>query len=160
MITHLRHASGRLRGRLARPAHRTPRAAGGFTLLELIIVIAIIGILAALAMPNLLNTPRRAKESVLKNNLRTIREVIDQYNADKGYYPGELEELVSEGYLREVPMDPITEERDWGVVYDEPEDDFVPAETDLSEDSTGPGIIDVYSLAEGEGPDGVPYGEW
>ncbi|MEM8961213.1 MAG: hypothetical protein AAGD38_07035, partial [Acidobacteriota bacterium] len=109
---------------------------------------------------NLLNTPVRGKEAVLKNNLHTLRDVIDQHNADKGYYPGALEDLVGEGYLRGMPVDPIYGAKEWGVVYDEPDPDLIPAETDFPEDQLGPGIIDVYSLAEGESLDGSLYQEW
>ena len=81
---------------------------GGFTLLELIVVVAIVGILATMAMPALKNVPRRAAEAVLKSDLRTFRDIIDQFHADKGHYPPTLEALVEEGYLRSMPMDPIT----------------------------------------------------
>src|SRR5829696_10401907 len=84
------------------------RRESGFTLLELIIVVAIIGILATVAMPALKDVPRRANEAVLKNNLRTLRDVIDQHYGDKGKYPTSLEALVEGGYLRRVPNDPIT----------------------------------------------------
>ena len=99
---------------------RSRRARRGFTLLELIIVVAIIGILASIAMPALKDMPRRASESVLKTNLRTLREVIDQYYGDKGHYPETLEALVEERYLRAVPIDPITKSADtWQLVYEE-----------------------------------------
>lgn len=133
---------------------------GGFTLLELIIVMAVIGILASLALPNLVQVPRRANESVLKNNLHTLRQVLDQYNGDKGYYPETLDVLVDEEYLRAVPRDPIYGAPEWGVVYDTGGDDeFEPAETDLPE-SGAPGIIDIYSLSEENSLDGTPYAEW
>jgi prepilin-type N-terminal cleavage/methylation domain-containing protein len=82
----------------------------GFTIIELIIVVAIIGILAAMAMPMLKDQPLRAKEAVLKTNLRTLRDVLDQYKGDKGHYPSELDTLVEEGYLREIPIDPIDQD--------------------------------------------------
>jgi general secretion pathway protein G len=96
---------------------------------------------------------------VLRNNLATLRKVIDQYNGDLGYYPASLDVLVEEGYLRAVPLDPITKTDEWGLLYDDPEAVEGAAETDLPEGGA-PGIIDVYSLAEGEGLDGTPYSEW
>ena len=132
----------------------------GFSLLELIVVLAVIGILSTMALPNLLQTPRRANEAVLKTNLRTIREVLDQHNGDKGYFPPTLETLVEEGYLRDVPFDPIYGQPEWGLEYDEPEyDDFEPAETDLPEGAEV-GIIDIYSLSEEISLDQTPYSEW
>ncbi len=131
----------------------------GFTLLELIIVITVIGILATIALPNLLQTPRRANEAVLKTNLRTLREVIDQHNGDKGYFPASLDVLVEEGYLRDIPYDPLYKDTEWGVEYDQVDEEFEPAETDLPEGGE-PGIIDVFSLSDKESLDGVPYSEW
>ncbi|MCB1058321.1 MAG: prepilin-type N-terminal cleavage/methylation domain-containing protein [Acidobacteria bacterium] len=145
-----------------RARHRARRRAGerGFTLLEMIIVVTMIGILATLAIPALIHSPRRAQEAVLKTNLRTIRDVINQFYADKGQYPTSLEALVDEGYLRTVPIDPITKTSDtWQLVYDEVEEGEEPAETDLPEEGE-PGIVDVYSGAEGMSLDGTPYSEW
>ncbi len=141
------------------------RRSAGFTLLELIIVIAVVGILAAMAVPNLTQTPRRAKEAVLKTNLRTLREVIDQFYADQGSYPGDLEELVNEGYLRDVPIDPITGEADWITVSEDelidPDDpDAFSAFEDDFLDGGGPGIIDVYSASEDLSLEGEAYAEW
>lgn len=140
-------------------ARRRSRAVRGFTLLELIVVVAIVGILAAIAMPNLVQMPRRANEAVLKTNLHTLREVIDQHYGDKGYYPATLDALVEAGYLRTVPIDPVTKTAEWGVEYDEPDPDLIPAETDAPEDAE-PGIIDVYSLSDKVSLDGTPYSEW
>jgi general secretion pathway protein G len=137
----------------------TRRRQSGFTLLELIIVIAIIGILATIAMPALKDMPLRAKEAVLKTNLRTLRDVIDQHYGDKGRYPPTLETLVESGYLRRVPNDPITRRNDtWVVVYEEIDPDNPPLESD-GEDSE-PGIIDVRSGSEALSLNGTPYAEW
>ena len=132
----------------------------GFTLLELIVVVTIIGILATIALPALKNVPTRAQESVLLTDLVTFRDVIDQYYADKGNYPPTLEALVTEGYLRVLPIDPITKSADtWVPVYEEFNEDEVPAETDLPEDGQ-PGIEDVKSGSDRLSLDGTPYSEW
>ena len=130
----------------------------GFTLLELIVVIAIIGILATIAMPSLKDVPRRANESVLKTNLRTLRDVIDQYHGDKGMYPPSLEALVDKGYLRKIPIDPITKSTTtWVVEYEEEDPDAPAAETETGE---SPGIIDVHSGSPATSLDGTPYADW
>ena len=141
---------------------RNPNRNGerGFTLLELIVVIAIIGILATIAMPAMKDMPRKANEAVLKTNLRTLRDVIDQHYGDKGKYPTSLEALVEEGYLRKIPIDPITKSSEtWILVHEEVDPDNPPAETETSEDGE-PGIIDVKSGAPGNSLDGTPYEEW
>jgi general secretion pathway protein G len=132
----------------------------GFTLLELIVVIAIVGILATVALPALKNVPLRAKESVLKTNLRTLRDVIDQHYGDKGRYPTSLDALVEEGYLRKIPEDPITRSREtWVPVYEEIDPDNPPAETEGGADAE-PGIVDVHSGSPLSSLDGTPYSEW
>jgi general secretion pathway protein G len=132
----------------------------GFTLLELIVVVTIVGILATIALPALKNVPTRAQEAVLKTDLVTFRDVIDQYYADQGNYPPTLEALVEEGYLRAIPRDPITKSKEtWVVVYEEFDSEEQPAETDLPEDLQ-PGIQDVHSGAEGASLDGTLYSEW
>ncbi|GBC79800.1 Type II secretion system protein G [bacterium HR09] len=92
----------------------------GFTLIELIVVVTIIGILATIAVPAMRNAPIRAKEAALKADLYTLRSCIDQFHGDRGRWPTSLEELVSMGYLRKIPVDPITGSAEtWVVVYAE-----------------------------------------
>lgn len=146
-----------------RKPHMERSSETGFTLLELIIVIAVVGILATIAMPALKQVPIRANEAVLKTNLHTIRDVIDQHYGDKGKYPPSLEALVETGYLKKVPIDPITKSSEtWELVY---EDDA--AETDIgrelhveTEDGSEPGVVDVHSGSPRLSLDGTPYSEW
>ncbi len=135
---------------------------GGFTLLEMIIVVAIIGILAGIVVPNLIDRPKRAKEAVLRQNLFTLRDVLDQYYGDKGHYPTALEDIVEAGYLRSLPIDPITGSNEtWVVVYEEEDPESPGPESDEGEDGEGgPGIIDVHSGSEALSLDGTPYSEW
>lgn len=124
----------------------------GFTLIELLVVIAIIGILAAVAVGQYQRNIVKAKEAVLKENLFTIRTQVNNYFSDKGRYPGDLQELVEDHYLRDLPYDPISGSRDtWVLDY-----------ADLGEDdiSTEPGIADVHSGADGYSLNGSAYADW
>lgn len=141
----------------------TRRDQRGFTLLELIIVIAMIGILAAIAMPTLKDMPTRAKEAVLKTNLATIRETISMFYGDKGRYPASLDELVEAKYLRLVPFDPFTKSNTtWVVVLeDDSEEEEEPGPPPLpDEEGSGPGIVDVRSSSTSKSLNGQLYSEW
>jgi len=132
------------------PARRQRLA--GFTLIELLIVMSIIVILVSLAVPMYQKSILRAKESVLHNNLFTLRTLIDEYTYDKQKAPQSLQDLVSDGYLREVPYDPITgSNTTWKIIME----DAV-----QSVNQTEPGIFDVRSGSDKIGLDGTPYSEW
>lgn len=121
----------------------------GFTFIEMLIVVAIIGILATIALPSFQHAVMKAKEAALKENLFVLRDVIDQYHADQEKYPPTLAELVEKRYLRRVPVDPFTGKMDsWTFVY----------ATD--EQGQENGIVDVRSGSEQVGLNGVPYQEW
>jgi general secretion pathway protein G len=124
----------------------------GFTFVELMVVMAIIVVLITMAIPVYQKSIIRAKESVLKNNLFTIRTVIDNYTYDKQKAPQSLQDLVAEGYLREVPVDPMTaSNQGWKVIMED-------ATQAVNQDS--PGIFDVRSGSEKLGLDGTPYADW
>ncbi len=123
----------------------------GFTFVELMVVITIIVILISMAIPIYNNTIRRSKESVLKNNLFTLRTVIDNYTYDKQKAPQSLQDLVSEGYLREVPLDPMTGSSNWRTIMEQ---------AGQSVNQSEPGIFDVKSASDKTGLDGTPYAEW
>ena len=118
-----------------------------FTLIELLVVMAIIATLLSLVTPRYFKTVDRSREKVLKTNLVTMRDSIDKYYGDHGSYPTTLEALVAEKYIREIPVDPITESADTWV-------------TSPSKELDSPGIYDVHSGALGIGLNNKPYGEW
>jgi len=132
----------------------------GFTLIELLVVVAIIGILATIALPAMRTAPLKAKEAVLKADLYQIRSTIDQHLADKGHYPESLQGLVDAGYLRFVPVDPITRSKDTWVEIAAPPSEL--EELEPFDDDLGAydGMIDVKSGSDGVGLDGSLYSEW
>lgn len=135
---------------------RGRRAEKGFTLIELIIVVTIIGILATIAVPAMRTAPIKAKESALREDLFTLRSCIDQFHGDRTRYPSSLEELVSMGYLRRLPVDPFTSSADsWVPVYEETTE-----ENDERDQETPQGIIDVKSGSEATALDGSRYSDW
>lgn len=131
-------------------AHRSLLAARGFTLLELMIVISILIILVSVALPQYQKTVMHARETMLHHDLGTMRKLIDQYAADKGKLPQTLDDLVTAGYMREVPKDPITDNKDWNIITGE----------DPYSTEGGTGITDVRSASSEVGTDGTPYSEW
>ena len=124
----------------------------GFTLVELLIVISLISILAAMGLVQYRNSVMSAKEATLHTDLFRMRDAIDQYYADKGKYPSSLDSLVSDGYMRRIPEDPFTKSADSWVT--------VPAEPDPNNPSAEPGIYDVKSGAQGTSLDGRNYSDF
>ena len=135
----------------------------GFTLIELIVVITIIGILAAIAVVQVRNAQRKAQETALMDDLHEMRKAIDNFYADKQRYPNDLNELVP-NYLRKIPNDPITKHPDWETIQDQPNPEEA-ADTSMGTSSNtedqlhGPGIVDVKSKAVGKTLGGVSYSD-
>jgi len=124
----------------------------GFTLIELMIVMAIIAVLMSVAIPIYSRSIQRAKESVLKNNLFTLRTVIDEYTYDKQKAPQSPQDLVSEGYLRQVPVDPMTQSADtWKIIMEDASNTVNQSE---------PGIFDIRSGSDKTSLEGTPYSDW
>ncbi len=128
------------------------RAEQGFTLLELMIVMIIIGVLSAIAVPAYLQSVRKAKEAVLREDLQTMRKAIDSYTVDKQKAPQALSDLVDAGYLKTMPIDPMTHSAD----------SWVPAQSDTlsTADQTDGGIDDVHSGSQETSTDGTAYNTW
>jgi general secretion pathway protein G len=133
-----------------RNAQSDTRSYSGFTLLELVMVMTIIVVLAAVGVTSYQHIQQKARETILREDLRTMRKMIDQYAADKEKLPQSLDDLVTEFYMREVPVDPITGQKDWVV--------------DMGDDTVsrdgGTGVVDVHTAAAGEGSDGVAYQDY
>jgi len=137
-----------------RPVIRNPQCAirdsRGFTLLELVMVMTIIVILAAVGVAGFQQVQQKARETVLKQDLRDLRRSLDQYAADREKLAGSLDDLVTTGYMHDLPVDPMTSERDWVTEM---------GEDTISRDG-GQGIIDVHSNASGTDSEGVAYKDY
>lgn len=133
----------------ARPLRCRRQRIAGFTLIELIVVMAIVALLVSIAAPRYLQSIDRAREASLRSSLQVMRQAIDQFSADRGRYPDSLQELVDQRYLRQLPDDPLTGQRDSWVM-------LAPAP-----DSALPGLVwDVRSGAAGRARDGALYADW
>jgi general secretion pathway protein G len=148
-------ATTNMQSRLKRLQHgprQSNRLLRGFTLIELMIVMAIVSVLLAIAIPIYQKSIIRAKESVLRNNLFTLRNMIDEYTVDKQKAPETLQDLVSEGYLRQIPQDPLTGSSDtWRITMED---------TPIGGQNSSPGIFDVHSGSDKIALDGSPYADW
>lgn len=140
----------------------------GFTLIELIVVVTIIGILAGVAVSNVKWAQQRARESALRHDLFEMRKAIDDYYADKQKYPESLAALKSERYLRNIPKDPVSMQQDWEEVQAQadpagsgsPDPNAMPVDPTALGTTGQPGIVDVKSKATGNALDGTPYSSW
>jgi general secretion pathway protein G len=128
------------------------RSSRGFTMIEVLIVVVLVIVLAAVAMPTYRNSVHRAREAVLREDLYRMRDAIDQYYADKNKYPQSLQDLVSDKYLREIPKDPITDSADTWVT--------IPAEPDPTNPTAELGVYDVKSGSEATSMEGTKYSDW
>ena len=123
------------------------RRRAGFTLIELLVVFAIIALLVSIVAPRYFNSVEKSKETVLKQDLSTMRDALDKYYGDTDKYPDALEDLVSKKYLRKLPVDPITDSAEtWAIVP--------------PEDTEKGGVFDIHSGAPGNARDGTPYLSW
>ncbi len=128
------------------------RKQNGFTLMELMIVMAIIGVLTVVAVPSFVGAMRQAREAALKEDLHVMRAAIDSYTMDKQKAPQSLDDLLTDGYLRAIPEDPFTHAKDTWVTDT--------GDTLRSVDQSDPGIEDVHSGSQETGSDGQPYSTW
>ena len=134
------------------PTHQLRLLDPGFTMIELTVVIALLMILAAMGMAQYRGSLVHAREAVLKEDLFGMRDAIDQYYADKGQYPGTLDSLVSDGYMRKIPEDPFTKSNTtWQTI---------PAEPDPNNPTAEAGVYDVKSGSDGTAMNGEKYSEW
>jgi general secretion pathway protein G len=148
----MRNGEALMKPALMAPSQVSTRRRFGFTLIELMIVMAVIAVLMSIALPIYTRSIQRSKESVLKNNLFTLRTVIDEYTYDKQKAPQTLQDLVSDGYLRQVPMDPITNSNEsWKLIMEDATNTV---------NQTQPGIFDVRSGSDLTSLEGTPYSEW
>jgi general secretion pathway protein G len=126
---------------------RAPRRGGGFTLIEMLVVLVVIAMLLTIAVPRYLHSLARSKEAVLKQDLSAMRESIDKFYGDTGKFPPTLAALVESRYLRSIPEDPIAKSSEL----------WVPVQADDPDDT---GVKDVHSGAQGAGLNGIPYAQW
>lgn len=149
MISRLRVRKSRWTARSIATGELQRKQPDGFTIIELMTVVSIVGILATLAVPSYQAALLRARETALRHDLFTIRDLLDQHRADQGKYPSSLEALKSAGYLRQIPADPFTSSATtWQEI------------TEPSVGAVEGGVVDVYSGSDRIGTNGVPYNQW